>query len=202
MRKLLILASFIGLFVVLLNTIFKPVPDEIITTYSDLKPGSSIPLQIAPGNTNPIRIDDYIITPLAEFDITARVLSRKTYHFGREADLSPVDLALGWGRMSDPDVLDQISIRQSNRWYYWSVPEYPIPRREIETYSANMHLIPANDLIEEHLDDIDEGQNIRLKGQLVRVEANDGWRWVSSLNREDTGARACELIYVTDVFLP
>jgi hypothetical protein len=32
---------------------------------------------------------------------------------------------------------------------------------------------------------------------LVKVEQpSSGWRWVSSLSREDTGAGACELIWV------
>mgnify|MGYP003398699190 CR=1 FL=1 len=41
-----------------------------------------------------------------------------------------------------------------------------------------------------------EGERIALSGQLVRVEGDDGFRWVSSLSREDTGAGACELIWV------
>ena len=44
--------------------------------------------------------DDYNISPQAYFEITARVLARENYRLGREADLSPVDFALGWGRMS------------------------------------------------------------------------------------------------------
>ena len=39
----------------------------------------------------------YSITPLADFEITAKVLSKKRYKHGRESELSPVDLALGWG---------------------------------------------------------------------------------------------------------
>ena len=200
-RILLIITSLLGLVVVLLNTVFKSSPDDLGLMYAEIQPLHAKPIQTEPSTTSPFKHDDYTITPLAEFDISARVLSKERYRFGREAELSPLDLALGWGRMSDPRILDNFSIRQSSRWYYWSTPEYPIPRREIETSSANMHLIPANESIENYLDDIDEGQNIRIRGQLVRVDADDGWRWVSSLTREDTGARACELIYVTDVYL-
>ena len=57
----------------------------------------------------------------------------------------PEDLALGWGRMSDSDVLAKIDITQSGRFYYWHVDDFPIPRREIETSSANMHMIPSDD---------------------------------------------------------
>lgn len=143
-----------------------------------------------------IERDDYRITPLAEFQIRAKVLGRESYFSGREADISPLDLALGWGRMSDEDILEGIDISQSGRWYRWRSEAFPIPRREIETHSANMHLIPADEIVEDTLDDIREGQVVELKGYLVRADASDGWRWVSSLSRDDTGARACELVYV------
>ena len=39
-------------------------------------------------------------------------------------------------------------------------------------------------------------QRIRLSGQLVRVDGDDGFTWSSSLSREDTGNGACELIWI------
>ena len=157
------------------------------------------PQQQALASPDSFALNGYRITPLAKFTIRAKVLSREDYRFGREADLSPLDLALGWGRMSDETVLRNITISQSGRWYRWRTDDFPIPRREIETHSANMHLIPANDRIEDELDDIDAGQVVELRGLLVRADAEDGWRWVSSLTRDDTGARACELVYVDQV---
>ena len=157
------------------------------------------PEQEALDSPESFALNGYRITPLAKFSIRAKVLSREGYRFGREADLSPLDLALGWGRMSDEAVLRNITISQSGRWYRWRTDAFPIPRREIETHSANMHLIPANDRIEEALDDIDAGQVVDLRGLLVRADADDGWRWVSSLTRNDTGAHACELVYVEQV---
>lgn len=138
----------------------------------------------------------YTITPLAKFHIKAKVLSKKQYRWGREAELSPVDLALGWGRMSDEKVLSSIKISQSNRWYYWWSDNLPIPKREIETNSANMHLIPANDKVKSIIDDVCKGDIVEFSGFLVRVDAKDGWHWVSSLTRSDTGSNACELVWV------
>ena len=139
---------------------------------------------------------DYRITPLANFFIKAKILSREDYTRDREADLSPIDLALGWGQMSDESILENIKITQSNRWYYWWVDSFPIPRREIETHSANMHLIPANDSIEELINESKFGDIIELSGSLVQVKAQDGWRWSSSMTRNDTGSRSCEIIWV------
>ena len=109
----------------------------------------------------------YKITPLEDFAITARVLAAKGYTFGREADLSPVDLALGWGAMSDEAVLSKVDISQSNRFYYWHVKQFPIPRRDIETQSANMHMIPANVQIGKTLKAIRPGQVVKLTGYLI-----------------------------------
>ena len=139
------------------------------------------------------------IVPLARFSAQARVLRREDYRLGREADLAPTDLVLGWNRMSDEAGLKQIDIGQSNRFYYWSVKEYPIPQREIETSSANMHLIPADSAVESKIKKVRKGQVVQVRGYLVRVEADDGWRWVSSLTREDPGAGACELIWVEEL---
>jgi hypothetical protein len=143
-----------------------------------------------------VQLGDFVLTPVARFEIEARVLSRREYTRGVEAEVSPVDLALGWGPMADPDVLAKISIRQSNRFYYWSTRELPIPRREIETNSANMHMIPADVWAAEALAAVRPDQTVRIAGYLVNVERRDGWRWRTSLTRHDTGHGACEIVLV------
>ncbi|MGD8523526.1 MAG: hypothetical protein PVF56_20425 [Desulfobacterales bacterium] len=142
---------------------------------------------------------NFQITPLATFEVEARVLSVKRYRSGREAKLSPIDLALGWGRMSDDNVLKDIDIRQSNRFAHWRVEQFPIPRREIEESCANMHIIPASDDITQQLKDIRKGHVVRFSGYLVRVDARDKWHWQSSLTRKDTGIGACELVWVEEM---
>lgn len=143
----------------------------------------------------------YTVYPLASFKIQARVLSAKHYIFDHESTLSPVDLALGWGRMSDKVILSQIQIRQANRFYYWRVAQWPIPRAEIETHSANMHMIPADDALEDTLKSIKVGQIVTITGWLVEAKQANGWHWRSSLTRNDTGAGACELVFVQSLEL-
>ena len=157
------------------------------------------PVQNTPHGTTSFTLKGYQLTPLADFAIEARVLSVKRYSLGREADLSPVDLALGWGPMSDESVLKRIDISQGNRFYFWHVDEFFIPREEIEINSANMHMIPADSEVEKSLDSIREGQVVRLQGYLVEASASDGWKWRSSLSRADTGNGACEVIYVKTI---
>lgn len=145
----------------------------------------------------PIEKNGYRITPLAEFQAQARVLSAHHYNEDREADLVPVDLALGWKRMSEDEVLKRIEIRQNGRFYFWKTNAFPIPRTEIETQSTNMHLIPADEVIEQSLKSVQPGEIVVFNGYLVEVRARDNWHWRSSLTRSDTGDGACELVYVT-----
>jgi len=110
-------------------------------------------------------------------------------------------LALGWGPMAQVEILKDILISQNGRFYHWRTDDYPIPRRDIETNSANMHFIPASTAVEEKLRKIRKNDVIKFKGYLVRVEAQDGWRWISSTTRNDTGGGACEVILVEDISL-
>jgi hypothetical protein len=154
------------------------------------------PLQEKVTKAEPVVIDDYTITPLASFSMTARVLTKKRYRLDRESDLVPWDLAMGWGAMSDQAVVDEIKFSQSGRWYRWRTAHFPIPRREIENSSANMHLIPAYDEVRDEIADTRVGNLIALEGFLVKVQADDGWHWNSSMSRTDRGGGACELILV------
>ncbi len=154
------------------------------------------PLQQAIADPKPFDFKGYRITPLASFGIEARVLSRERYRLGREADLSPIDLALGWGPMSAQEVIDQLEISQSNRYFRWHTDRLPLPANTISRHSANMHIIPAGDPIEDELMKIRKGHIVRLGGYLIQANAPDGWRWRSSLTRSDTGGGACEIVLV------
>jgi len=143
--------------------------------------------------------DEFNIKALATYEIKARVLSRNNFSIGRESKLSPVDFALGWGRMSDQQIIDKIDISQSNRWYHWKSDTHPIPNLEIGLNSANVHIIPGNESIENELDNVYKGSLIALKGYLVEVTAADGWHWKSSLRRDDTGGGSCELFWVDEM---
>ena len=164
------------------------------------EPGA-LPLQtgVPDGMTLPA-MDNASLRPLAGFSVDARVLSREDYRLGREADFSPIDLALGWGRMVEEAVVSRLDISQGGRWYrYRWRDQPPIPVDEIVRSSANMHMIPADDAVAAALQRIERGEHVRIDGWLVEIDANDGWRWRSSLSREDSGGGACELVYVCSV---
>ncbi|MDB5988122.1 MAG: hypothetical protein JWR16_3175 [Nevskia sp.] len=124
------------------------------------------------------------------------MLSRADYRLDRMAWLIPTDLALGWGRMSDSAVLQTLEIEQSGRYYFWHTAGFAIPREEIETHSANMHMIPANAAAARALGRVRTGNLVTLSGALVEVRSKAGWSIRSSLTRDDTGPGACEVVWL------
>jgi hypothetical protein len=92
--------------------------------------------------------------------------------------VSPIDLALGWGPMSDGRILEQFRFSQGGRWYSWKQRnrEQPISSRELARYSANMHLIPSTAGIDKQLRDVRAGHIVG-----------------------DTGGGSCEVIWVREL---
>lgn len=59
-----------------------------------------------------------LLDPLVEYSVRARVLSTERYWIDRLARIVPVDVALGWGVMSDTKVLEQLKISQNGRVFF------------------------------------------------------------------------------------
>jgi len=143
---------------------------------------------------------NFHLKPLAAFVIDARVLHRKIYRYDSQASLAPVDVAVGWGPMSDQGVLDRLSISQSARFYFYEYKNPPpIPKDEIISHSTNMHLIPSTDAIASECKSLRSGELIHLSGLLVQATGPGIATWTSSLSRTDSGNGACELVWVEDL---
>ncbi len=175
-------------------------PSPIARGPGVLAPNAPVQRDLPASQRRPIAHGDFELTPLAEFRTEARLLSRLSYRSDEGAALSPLDFALGWGRMSDTAVIEQLGIRQGTRFftYRWE-QQPPIPKDEIVRSATNVHLIPADPAITAALSKIRAGDVIHLEGLLVEARRRDGWHWRSSLSREDDGAGACELLLVQDV---
>lgn len=146
-----------------------------------------------------IKKDNYQLGISDNFKITGLLISKRRYLGDERADIAPIDFVLGWQKMSDPNVLKDVAIRQSNRFYYWRVEEFPLPRHELELYSTNLHLIPDNPEILKELEATERGQILTLEGYLVDVKSEDGFIWSTSRVRDDSGDGACEIMLVKHV---
>ena len=82
--------------------------------------------------------------------------------------------------MREDAVLDKLAISQGGRFFYYrwrNTP--PIPPAEIVRSASNMHIIPATPEVERALKRISADDNVRIDGWLVRLDADNGWHWVS-----------------------
>lgn len=154
------------------------------------------PLQTISDRTEPFVINGYSARPMARFSMKARILSTEAYAWDASAKISPIDLAVGWGRMSDSAVIEKLKITQGQRFFTYRYAQPPIPQPEIERSAANMHMIPADDAVEGLLRKARPGEIVEAEGYLVNVTGPGGFTWNSSLVREDTGPGACEVFYV------
>jgi hypothetical protein len=159
------------------------------------------PEQEAIESRRPWRFKDSEVTALANFRVRARVLLTEHYWWGRDADISPVDLTLGWRLMSNQEVLDGLDIYHLRRAYSWTAHkgDLPAPEEEINAHAANMHMVPSTSEIADRLAAIHRGDLVDIRGYLVEIKFADGGVWRSSLTRTDTGNGACELVWVDDV---
>lgn len=163
-------------------------------------PAAKDPVQTAGNLPASFSHGDYHITPLARYHVSAIALSRDRYRFDRGAELAPVDLALGWGPMSLAGVINELSFSQSGRWYeYRSAGEPPLDPGAMSTHSANTHCLPATEEIRKKLLAVKRHDLVTMEGFLVEIAAADGYRWRSSLSRDDTGGGACEVLWITEL---
>ncbi len=168
---------------------------------------SGDPVQRLTASYEPILIETksgrFTLTPVAEYQLAGKVVSKEFYTDGWEAELSPLDLAIVWGKLAPPEFEGFVSFRQRNRWYFYQYPPHsPLDHNYILSHSANNHIIPASENIARALRSIGKKEKILLEGFLVNVQGT--YRggtvfWNTSTTRKDTGNGSCELIYVTRV---
>ena len=146
---------------------------------------------------------------IGRFEGRAMVLARRNYDVGEFAALAPTDLALGWGPLSDPRVVDQLKFPQFKSFSMrFVVPELrggsELAKRtwpELEPMFkafTHVHTIPGNAAIRRTLAGIRPGQVIRFKATLVDATGPSGSHYASSLA---LGDRNCEVAWIEELAL-
>ena len=164
---------------------------------------ASDPTQVdLPSNEPEFDFGEFHLKPLARFSVDARLLHSKIYRYDRGASLVPIDLAVGWGPMSDQQVLDQLQVSQSMRffWYEYKMPP-PIAAEQIVNHATNIHIIPSTPELASRCKSLRSGALLHLSGELVQATGPQIGTWRSSLSRTDSGNGACELLYLEDLEL-
>lgn len=163
------------------------------------------PVQVMLPDTDPIIWSDedysWEMVPRATYRIAARVIRRKHYT-DWESKFIPWDLALGWGQVSDPQMDEWMTWKQSNRSLSatWIGPlPLPFPEEYIRDHAANVHIIPATDNLKLAFASLKDNDLVLLEGLLVDAEGGPGDEtkiFRTSLTRSDLAPGGCELMYV------
>jgi hypothetical protein len=157
--------------------------------------------------------DGYLwqITPLYDYEISGLVVGRMNYQIfsiNRYTSLFPIDLGLIWGSNVSNKVYQdkRIKFKQDSRWCWvrWSGDAV----FNLNEFSNN-HLFTREKDLSKEAKKIYRGDQITIKGKLVNIIATpiednsqsgqNSITWKSSTNRKDSGAGACEIIYVEDI---
>lgn len=140
---------------------------------------------------------DFEITPKANINLEARVLSIKNYYFDQYSDLVNTDVVVGWGPMSDERNLSSLLVRQSDRSFHYEMAKPPIEKKAMWKNASNMHLIGSTSQIRDKINSLRKGHIIRIEGYLVNATSNnEGWTLKSSLKRDDIGKNSSELVWI------
>src|SRR5688572_8225552 len=134
---------------------------------------------------------------VAEYERRGRVLGTKRYHSGASADLVPVDVAIGWGPMSDTHTLESLTLSMGNRFFFYEWENQPpLSDEVILRHVSNNHIIAANDQVRSVIRDLREGHLVYFRGYLVDATKAGEGHWITSRRRDDRGNGACEIFYV------
>ncbi len=172
------------------------------------------PLQTETGSTDIIKFSkngyDYELTQLYDYDISGLVVHKMNYSWFtiyKGEKVFSTDLCLIWGDNIKSKVFKNNSVKfyQDCRWC--NVEWYGNVDFNLNQLSNN-HLIVITPVLLNKIAAISSGDQVRIKGKLVyakarpsgktRDEDSNGFEWRSSVTRNDTGAGACEVIFVED----
>lgn len=165
----------------------------ILSLFSSQK---SSPFKIPISTTKPN--SENWIEIVEPYELTALVLSTKAYE-DINGDIAPVDLALAWGALTDPNLSKNLQVWQNARFFYWMLPpNKQLACRDIIPQTANVHMISTSPKQEATLLNIRRGDLLELKGHLVNIHKKD-IKWKTSLSRTDTGSGACEIFLTSEI---
>jgi len=174
-------------------------PDEINTSQDPVQ----MPYKADDPITREVKNGYLTITPVAEYKISGLVVGKATYSSDWAGEISPVDLAIAWGKLAEPWANRYITYAQGYRWYFYQCKSGgPFDNYYVLSHSSNNHIIPANENIRRAVKKVKKKHKVVLEGFLVNLKGTykeQPVTWNTSLSRTDAGNGSCELFYVSKV---
>lgn len=116
----------------------------------------------------------FSLSAVAEISLQSVVLARRRYLFD-DFRISPVDLALGWGAMSNPSIFRTVRVSIRDRMHHWDIQPPPrIEGSEVTEMSGTFQLIPLRLSLEDDITRLKRNQTVRISGYLCDVTTPRG----------------------------
>ncbi|WDP90919.1 MAG: hypothetical protein HUN04_14935 [Desulfobacter sp.] len=146
----------------------------------------------------------YTITPLYRYELNGMVVSYNHsaafydfYHKWWNDFINIKDICVLWGENLKSDVYQHLEFSSGSFTCYYRWPNREIGKRFNCDCLSNNHLLSDTPAVNQAIMGAGIGDQIHLKGYLVRYShANGTFKRSSSTTRTDKGNGACETIYV------
>ncbi len=173
------------------------------------------PIQTKTENQNIIQFSKndyrYDLTPLYEYELNGLIVHKMDYRLFsiyKIDSVFPMDLCIMWGNNVKNKVYKSKSLKfsQDQRFAFWRWSgDINFNNHEV----ANVHLIIKDQDLESKIKNLNVGDQVKIKGQLVEVNAENigkpgkydppKYKMKSSTVRTDSGAGACEILNVENL---
>lgn len=197
----------IWVFIILLcREIFTNTKEDAIVSAPYYPEPEQVLLQTKPKIKIKIDHTEAIIKPQASYKISARVVAKTRILGDGVSELVPYDVGLVWGDLMKDKNYRKLFILQYQRWINYRISAKNmelLSKIDIPKHISNNHLIPANKNVLKGIKALRKYDKVYLEGYLVNCDISYKkaplFEYNSSLSRNDSGDRACEIFYVTKI---
>ena len=146
------------------------------------------------------RGEQYLVEPAADYELWGVVVTHNNItgmtditHTQDSVDIK--DICVVWGNNIKSNDYREVSYSSGDFTCFFS---YGRRLRFYHNELSNNHLLSDDEQVRNVIRDVEIGDQVHLKGMLVNYAwaSRPGWQRNSSTTREDTGKRACEVVYV------
>ena len=128
-------------------------------------------------DTPVIEYQSYSLQPKMKFSGQVRVLSKKRYFLDEFKSISPYDIVIGWGEMSDERNIEFIKFRLDSREANLDYIRPPLPEKSIYEQAELIHIIPSSEEISTTISQLKQGSIIKIEGLYVDAESENSLNW-------------------------
>ena len=150
-------------------------------------------------------VKGYFITPLSSFAMNARVLEVSNYTTSGTADLlsaiSPVDFFLGWGKMSDSAVADNLQVKLGQRSFGLPFKGLSLDWGYIRLHTWLGIIVPATPEVASIVMKVRKNNIISMSGYLVNIKTPSNRSVNTSLAHPDDSYGAMAVLWVEKIVI-